>query len=394
MSRTPIGTTACAAAYLTLLLTRVVLARRHAARRHPRRPGDELRLTVLQAIRSGDPDLAAVLTDTVRELPRARFRWLVDQDDPEGCTVARAVADAHPEVAVEVSEHAPPGPRENPKVVKLHAATFGRDDDVLLVLDDDTRLPRATALELVGALDTHDLSTGLPLYLPARTPWGRLVEQLVTSTSALTYLPMAALGEPRSLNGMTYALTGATLRGLGGFGPLRGTLVDDLAVAQALHRSGGRIAQLAAVQHVATTVSGPREYAALLHRWMLFARLLLERETPGWRARLVGLVGLPAPLLLAVVATGLRTPGGRWVVLGTLAVRHAVVAATVRRLGHPSGQGARVRVRVHPLWSVLAELLQPAHVLHALASRTITWRQHRYRVRTAEDFVDLAGVPR
>jgi ceramide glucosyltransferase len=36
--------------------------------------------------------------------------------------------------------------------------------------------------------------------------------------------------------------------------------------------------------------------------------------------------------------------------------------------------------------SVVSELLQPLHMLHALVSRRIVWRTRRYLVRANDDF--------
>jgi ceramide glucosyltransferase len=45
---------------------------------------------------------------------------------------------------------------------------------------------------------------------------------------------------------------------------------------------------------------------------------------------------------------------------------------------------------LHRPWlSIVSELLQPVHLIHALGCRTIRWRTRRYRVRDADDFVAL-----
>jgi ceramide glucosyltransferase len=44
------------------------------------------------------------------------------------------------------------------------------------------------------------------------------------------------------------------------------------------------------------------------------------------------------------------------------------------------------RSRHAPVLSLVSELLQPLHMLHALISRRITWRTRRYLVRANDDF--------
>jgi ceramide glucosyltransferase len=61
-----------------------------------------------------------------------------------------------------------------------------------------------------------------------------------------------------------------------------------------------------------------------------------------------------------------------------LALRAVVLITVQRRL---TGQS-----RHSPLLSILSELLQPLHMLHAIASRRIVWRTRRYVVRANDDF--------
>ncbi len=389
---------ASSAGYLLLLGVRTALTLRHTREMESYPPADEgvlMGLTVLRPILGGDADLAATLTDALAELPEARFVWCVDEDDPVGRAVADQVAAAHPRHRVEIAVSPPAPDGVNPKSFKLGRATVahggvtaGSTHDPLLVLDDDTRVSRRGVLDLLAALERHDLATGLPTYRRGTSVPGRLVEQFVNSSAALTYLGLAALGEPRSVNGMTYLLTRGTLARMGGFAAVERVLVDDLAVAERLHAVGGTIAQLASVQRVSTTVTGLSGYVALMHRWMLFARLLVERESPVGKAVVVGLLGTPPPLLGVLIGQALlrRRTGPLALAVTTLAVRQLTLATLNRRLG--AGP-------VDPFLSPLAELLVPVHMLHALLDRTVTWRSRRYVVHAADSFAPArAGVHR
>jgi ceramide glucosyltransferase len=66
------------------------------------------------------------------------------------------------------------------------------------------------------------------------------------------------------------------------------------------------------------------------------------------------------------------------VVLFVATLRAVTLIAVQRRL---TG-----RSRHSPVLSIVSELLQPLHLLHALVSRRIIWRTRRYLVRANDDF--------
>lgn len=388
-----------AAGYLALQAGKTVASLRAAAAAPPAvEPADDAiaRVVVVQPILSGDPGLEDALRDNLLSLGGARFVWLVDEDDPEAQRVVHRIVrsiglgdfsapnlprtvrsnglgdPAAPRVEVRVCPPAPDG--INPKLAKLRPALDGcADDEVLLVLDDDTRLPRASLGALLGGLERATLATGLPAYLPGRTPWARLVEQFVDNNAALTYLPMA----PVTINGMCWAMRVADLRASGGFTPILRNLTDDLAVAGAVQRGGGTICQTASPQWITTTVESPGHYVRLMHRWMLFANLLLRRQPLGTVAAISVLHGTHPNLLWAVLVGSVRSRrpgpllallGGRWLLL---------------RVVHRRVYGRSLHA---PLASLVSELVQPAHLGHGAVQRTIRWRTRTYRVRSDDDF--------
>ncbi|MFB9766625.1 glycosyltransferase [Nocardioides kongjuensis] len=367
-------TTMATLGYLALQAGKTVTALRAASRAPAAvEPSTEAiaRVVVVQPILSGDPGLEDALRDNLLSLGGARFVWLVDEDDAEAQRVVERIGPA-PRLEVRLCPPAPDG--VNPKLAKLQPALDDcADDEVLLVLDDDTRLPRASLGALLGGLERATLATGLPAYLPGRTPWARLVEQFVDNNAALTYLPMA----PVTINGMCWAMRVADLRAIGGFTPILRNLTDDLAVAGAVQRRGGTICQTASPQWITTTVESPGHYVRLMHRWMLFANLLLRRQPPGTVAAISVLHGIHPNLLWAVLAGSVRTRrpgplvallGGRWVLLQVV---------------HRRVYGRSLHA---PLPSLVSELLQPAHLGHGAVQRTIRWRTRTYRVRSDDDF--------
>jgi ceramide glucosyltransferase len=372
------------ALYALLLVGKAAFALRYIDAPRPSAAATAPTTTILQPILGGDPALSDVLESNLRALPQCRFLWLVDTDD----TLARDAADAlrarYPQIAIDCLLLPPAPAGHNPKIHKLDLAARCVETPHLVVLDDDTHLPAASLGELLARLEHDDLATGLPCYLDDGRFASRLLAQFVNNNAALTYLPLLTAWPPASINGMGYALRTDALARMGGFAPLARHLTDDLAVALALRASGGSIHQSVAPLYVRTSVRGPRHYTQLLHRWFLFALLLLERQPRAMRVNIVLLQGLP-PLLLGAAclsaAIGAQ-PFGAIALASVFVLRALVLRHLQRRL-----TGAQ---RHRALLSVFAELLQPLHALHALLQRRIRWRTRHYRVRANDDFEPVA----
>ncbi|MDR7191879.1 ceramide glucosyltransferase [Luteimonas terrae] len=374
-----------AGAYGALLALRAVCAgreiRRQAAQPTPDAAFALHEVAVLQPILGGDPRLIDVLCETLDALPGVCFHWLVDAGDMHAESVIASLQATHPHAVIIVHVNPPAPDGINPKSFKLDRALATVEAPVCLVLDDDATLTANALARLVAALDSADIATALPGYVDDGEPMaGRLLAQFVNDNAALTYLAPLAWAPPVSISGMCYALRTAHLRALGGFAPLLRALADDLAMADQVRAHGGRIAQTIAPVRVRTSIDGRAHYLRQMHRWMLFATLLLRRQPLRMRVLITLLHGLP-PLLLWAMGVALAmqpTLGGALWVVGVLGVRAAVPAWLQRRLGVSAPQ--------RPLLSLLAELLQPLHLLHASCVRTVRWRSRRYRVHADGGF--------
>ena len=367
-------TTLAGVGYLALQAGKAAVTLRAASRAPAATaPTDEAiaKVVVVQPILSGDPGLEDALRDNLLSLDGARFCWLVDEDDAEAQRVVDRIG-AVDRVEVVLCPPAPDG--VNPKLAKLQPALDAAvPDEVFLVLDDDTRLPRESLGALLAGLERATLATGLPAYLPGGTVWAQLVEQFVDNNAAMTYLTL----DPVTINGMTWAMRVGDLRELGGFTPVLRNLTDDLAVAGAVLRSGGTICQTASPQWITTTVAGPGPYVRLLHRWMLFASLLLRRQPLRTVAAISVLHGTHPNLLWATVVGSVRTRRPAFL-LAVLCGRALLLRHVQRRVyGRPLHR---------PAVSLVSELVQPAHLGHGAVQRTIRWRTRTYRVRSDDDF--------
>jgi ceramide glucosyltransferase len=373
--------------YLGLLAGKAFLSLR-AARRESKshaQPTAGAGVTVAQAILSGDPRLGEVLEANLIELPAAQFLWLIDSDDEVAQTVCGELAARYAGTGRRIDRLVlpPPADGHNPKLHKLALARSAVREPVLLVLDDDTRMPAATLAALLRKLDTSDLATSLPAYLDDGRWPSRLLAQFVNNNSALTYLPLLAFRPPVTINGMAYALRCDFLDALGGFAPLLGFLADDLAVAERVLAAGGRIEQSARTHWVETTVRDFGHYLRMMHRWFLFALLLLRKQPASLRLMIGGLHALPPLLLVALVAVTALAPA-------PLTVGIFLSVIVLRALGLTALQKSIHGRPLHaPLASLASELFQPLHLLHAICWRRIVWRKRHYRVRGEHDFTAL-----
>ena len=365
-------------------------------------------VTIMQPILSGDPLLAQQLLTNREGLPDSvRIVWLVDSSDAEGRRITAQLAATCPNVAVQFCPDA--ASNTNPKSFKLQLALAQITTEYLAVLDDDTTLPASSLIAALDLLEEHELYTGLPQYRADSGAASRLLSHFVNNNAVLTYLPLLNFAPPVTINGMFYVMRTAAWRQLGGFAAIMHELCDDFAVHRHAVSHGWRVVQGIAPQQIQTSVIGLRHYASLMHRWMLFATLLL-RDQPWWvRLALVVLLGLPPLLLwLAIVASfgyaalyytalgetslGYTVSGvplhgpaavspalAALVLASLLALRHGILVA-VHRLAFVADS------KFHAGYSLLAELLQPFHVLHALCVRTIRWRSRLIRVAANNRF--------
>jgi ceramide glucosyltransferase len=390
---------------LALRATATVRALRCAADRGTARPfsGESSGLTVLQPILGGDPALPEVLASTLRNAPAfVRFLWLVDEPDTLGRSAAKVAAGDDPRVTIRVVP--PPRDDENPKVAKLALALPDVTTPLVAVLDDDTVASRecfdaaCQALSAAGEGNAPraDLYTGLPSYELGVTFADALLAAFVNDSAPFVYLPWQRRLGALSINGMFYVARTHELRTSGAFEVIRAELCDDYALARHLRRLGWRLEQGTRPLRLRTSLTSFAQYRRLLHRWAVFTRVLLRDQPLGLRFLLVASLGLP-PAFLGVAVVGaaagvLRGIAGvpeAWLVPAVVAAlfvaRHVVLRA-VQRCVHAGAAPPRPFVA-----SILAEVLQPLHFVHATLVPTIRWRTRLVRVGTDGRYRSLGG---
>lgn len=366
-----------ALAFAVMTAGRLGLAWRYAVARRGREQalgGTAADVTIVQPILSGDPALAGCLGDNLDANREARFLWLVDEDDGEGLAITRALVAAHPAARVEILAVPPPRDGENPKMAKLIVAAREVGSGVLLVLDDDTVLPRWGAGALAEQAAGGALATGLPVYVSHATLAERLVAGMINGQAFATYFAMAAAGANRTISGMVYAVSVADLRAAGGFAAAGHELTDDWAVARLMQSHGRPIEQTAVVARVVISFETLSAAARVVRRWLIFANRYLSRNAGPATLTLVVMPSL-WPLLGVVPAVAAGWPGAL-VWPAALAAKALVNGLLLQRVAGLAASPSRI------LCETAADVLMPILYLTALVRpRHLTWRRRRMELR-------------
>ena len=337
-------------------------------------------VAIFQPILSGDPTLEQTLETNLSPLDRATFYWLVDDDDSSAHAIVDALRKRHPEAAIVKYSYpfAPEG--VNPKLFKLNQALSFCQQRYCVVLDDDTTLPYSTLEGLLAALEYCDLATGLPLYRSDGNFPSALLAAFVNNNASMTYLSTLSFMNPITINGMCFAFQHTDAERWGRFQSVLHHLTDDLAVAGMILAQGGTIRQIPDRQVIRTHLPDIASYFRQMHRWHVFANVLFVQQPLWIKALLIVLHGLPPLLLAAICVSWFFFPSLLWggIVFCTLTLRHCIIAKH-------SGQQESGNVRML-LFSLISELLQSVHYLHALLDRRIRWRSRFYRVYASNRF--------
>lgn len=349
-------------------------------------------VTILQPILSGDDGLVDMLAANVVALKEAHFYWLIDDNDIAAGLITQSLCRRYPSVKIKVLSFPSAPEGINPKLFKLEAAYHQVTTDICVILDDDSCLSASSLASIAAAVDEHSLVTALPYY-HARQSWSsRLLTQFVNDNSAFTYLPLLPFTAPFSINGMCYAMHIDTLKSLGGFKPILHHLTDDLAMARLAQKNNIRLVQMTVPVMVQTDIQNGKQYFRQMHRWFLFATLLMRRQSvainllifilQGLHPLLLwGLIGVGSMSVLSIVQNGVESEG----VVGLIIFGVTLLIRTMCTLSIQKHVMGAIRYR--PFMSLLSELLQPIHLVHALCNRTILWRTRRYRVFSNDKFV-------
>jgi hypothetical protein len=235
------------AGLLALLAGHTAVNARLLTRPGPRPSTVDTPVAVLLPVR----DEAHRVPPTVRSLLAQRGVpglgiWVLDDGSGDGTADAvRAVADGDPRVRVLTGAPLPPGWLGKPYACHQLAAAVPPDVPTLIFIDADVVLAPTAVAAAVGLLDGYDLVSPYPR-LEAGSAGERLIQPLL-AWSWLTFLPLPAMQRSArpsvaAAGGQFLALTRTGYDRAGGHAGVRAAVLEDIELARAVKRSGGRIA--------------------------------------------------------------------------------------------------------------------------------------------------------
>lgn len=340
---------------------------------------DKSDVTIVQPILSGDATLEQTLTQNLLFNPEVNFLWLIDDKDTVAHNLTSKLQKEHSHIKIDILSFEDCPDKINPKVFKLSKGFKTIKTNYVVILDDDAMLYKETLEDLIINLENHDLTTGLPTYKDNGQFFCKIMTQFVNNNSAMTYLPLLWFMSPLSINGMCYALKKQTIEKLNYFEDILSFLADDLSLALVMKKNKMKIYQSRKHLVLQTNVISFKQYIKLMHRWFLFAKLLLKNHSIKENLLIFMLHGLSPIILWALIILSITNTS--FMILFVLLARLLIIKTVQKKIFNKNNLYAFG-------FSLIAELMQPIHLTHAFIKNTIIWRTHVYKVESNERFFE------
>jgi cellulose synthase/poly-beta-1,6-N-acetylglucosamine synthase-like glycosyltransferase len=203
-------------------------------------------VTVVLPVRDEEAQVGGCLTAVLAQqgVPELRV-VVVDDGSTDGTAdVVRAVPD--PRVRLVAAADPPPGWLGKPHACATGAAAAGEaDGGVLVFLDADVRLFPDAVAGAVAVLDAHGLDLVSPWPRPVTASVAERLVQPLGPWLWVTALPVRLAERSRrpsltAANGQFLVVRRSVYARAGGHGAVRGEVIEDVALARAVKRAGGR----------------------------------------------------------------------------------------------------------------------------------------------------------
>ena len=259
-------------------------------------------------------------------------------------------------------------------------APIGQEPDYVLFTDADIAWAPGALRDLVASAEAGDRAMVSQMaLLRAQTAWERVIVPAFVYFFAQLY-PFRKVNDPKSrvaaAAGGCMLIRRAALEAAGGLEPVRGALIDDVALGTLLKRHGNRI-----WLGLATDVRSARPYPSLASLWQMIARsaYVQLRYNPLLLAgTIVGLLLLyvapPAGLIVAVIASA-AGHGGTATGIAGVAGLDGWVFMTLSYMPMLRLYGLRaLRAPGLPLIAVLYAAMTADSARRHYSGRAVSWR--------------------
>ena len=228
------------------VLTGHTVVNRLLLRRPPTRPSPvDDGVSVLLPVRDEAHRVGPCLESLLRQRGLSRLEIVVLDDGSSDGTgdVVRSVAATHPRVRLITGEPLPDGWLGKPYACHQLAAAAGHD--ILVFVDADVVLAPDAVAGAIDLLDGFDLVSPYPRIVTVGLTQ-RLVQPLL-QWSWLTFLPLRAMqrcarASLAAAGGQFLVMTRSGYQRAGGHAAVRDAVLEDIELARAVKRAGGRIA--------------------------------------------------------------------------------------------------------------------------------------------------------
>jgi ceramide glucosyltransferase len=335
-------------------------------------PQSSQSITVLKPLCGVEPDLETNLASFYNQDYAGRVQLIFgiqNAADPAAGVVHRLI-ERFPERDIELVVD-PTIHGANRKISNLINMLPRARYDVIVLSDSDIRVTPDYLRVVVSELSVPGVGLATCLYrgIPIAGLWSNLAAAAINQHFLPSVLVGLKLGLAHPCFGSTLGLRAETLRRLGGFQAFSDQLADDYAIGAAIRRLQLKVAiPRLLLGHTCSEQS----LGELLGHELRWARTI--RSIDPW-----GYAGLLAtnPLPLALIAAALQGFGVAGIGLIALALACRLLASLQMPAMHGGGERS-----VLPWLSPLRDLLSFAIFLASFMPLPVSWRGHRYELRS------------
>lgn len=266
----------------------------------------------------------------------------------------------------------------NPKVSNLINMSARIAHDIIVIADSDIRVQSDYLSRVAGAIEWRGGAVTAPYYgIATGNLWSRLATMNIEGHFLPGVLVGARFGLSRPCLGSTIALRRESLVAIGGFEAIADELADDFVIGELLAERGERVSLVQfAVGHVCQETSF-RELWRHELRWATTIRSIDPLGYLGWSVT----HALPLALIAWLIGGG---EVALYFAAGALACRSILIFAIERGYGLPP----------RPYWLIpLRDLLSFAVFISGFVARRVSWRGHRYKLRSEGTLVPTKRSP-